>query len=276
VLTPPFTVAHAAARPAGELADAFARAMPGGAALLRAPEATFGPVRLVSIAAPPRLAAGDTSTVDLLWRAERDAPSGQAELLLRSIGGGAERSLGARALESLDPSTPWLANEVQRDVRRFAPTRAEAGSWSLVIRAAGAELVAGQVEVTAPPVRSSTVNPQRPADGQFGDLARLVGFDILDGRVRLYWQTLGAGAENYTVFLHALDANDRILAQSDAAPAGGARPTRGWAAGETIVDEHPLRVAAEARALAVGLYDARSGQRLPLQGGGDRLVLPLS
>jgi hypothetical protein len=275
VLTQEFAVAHAAARPAGEAVEAFARAVPGGAAVLRAPEATFGPVRLLSIAAPPRLTAGDSSTIDLLWRAERDAPAGPAELVLRPSGGGAERSLSSRSLESLDPTTPWLAGEVQRDVRRFAPTRGDAGTWSLVVRTAGAELVAGQVEVTAPPIQSTPVNPQRAADGQLGDLARLVGFDVLDGRVRLYWQALGAGAENYTVFVHALDASDRIVAQSDAQPAGGARPTRGWAAGETIVDEHPLRLPPETRALAVGLYDARTGQRLPVRGGGDRLVLPL-
>src|SRR5207244_3698158 len=123
---------------------------------------------------------------------------------------------------------------------------------------------------------SAAANPLRPASGALGDFAELIGFDTTQTAVRLYWRALGPAPENYTVFVHALDAGDHILAQNDAPPAGGARPTRGWAAGETIADDHPLVLPAGATALAVGLYDSSTGQRVPVKNGGDRLILRLS
>jgi hypothetical protein len=253
----------------------FRRTASAGAEVVAPTEAAFGSVRLAAASFPRSVRAGEIVPVELLWVALRDAPTGDAAVVLKSTVDGSERTLAGGTLENLDPTTPWLVGEPQRDVRTFAPTRAEVGAWSLIARAGRSELVVGRVDVAAPPAQSAAVHAQRPAEGQFEGLARLVGYDVLDGRVRLYWQALGSAQENYTVFVHALDAGDRILAQNDAAPAGGARPTRGWAAGETIVDEHPLTVPSGTRALAVGLYDARTGQRVPLRGGGDRLVLPL-
>ena len=275
LLVAPFQVAHARARPTDELIASFRRTAPAGTEVVVPTDAPFAKARLVAAAFPATIDAGAVTSIDLMWVAAADQPAGDARLVLKR-GDGPEQDLGGRTLESLDPGTPWLTGEGGRDVRPFAPTRAQVGTWSLLVRLAGAELVLGQVEVRAPPAAAAVERPQRAASGQFDELARLVGFDVLDGRVRLHWQALGAGQENYTVFVHALDADDHILAQNDAPPAGGARPTRGWAAGETILDEHPLTLPAGAKALAVGLYDARTGQRVGLVGGGDRLVLPLS
>lgn len=274
LLVGPYGVAHATARPADELLASFRRTAAGGTQVVAFAEAAFGGARLAAVALPGAVDAGRVVPIDLLWIATRDAPSGDPRLLLRATDG-TERDLGGRRLETLDPGTPWLAGEGQRDVRGFAPTRADVGAWSLLVRLADAELVVGQVEVRPPPPSAAAEPPQHETDAQFGELARLLGFDLLPDRVRLHWQALGPGQENYTVFVHALNGNDRIVAQNDSPPAGGARPTRGWAAGETILDDHPLALPPGTRALAVGLYDGRTGQRLQLATGGDRLVLPL-
>ena len=121
-----------------------------------------------------------------------------------------------------------------------------------------------------------------------GELGVLTGFTLADDApdrdapldVALVWQAGPAGTElSYTVFVQLLDAQGRLIAQSDALPAAGARPTSGWRSGEYIVDEHRLRFNATAQEgvvrLIVGMYDARSGERLAgWPGGADHLMLP--
>ena len=121
-----------------------------------------------------------------------------------------------------------------------------------------------------------------------GDLGTLAGFTLADDApardaplaVTLVWQAGPADTElSYTVFVQLLDAQGRLIAQSDALPAAGARPTSGWRSGEYIVDEHRLRFNATAQAgparLIVGMYDARSGERLAQwPGGADYFMLP--
>jgi hypothetical protein len=63
-----------------------------------------------------------------------------------------------------------------------------------------------------------------------------------------------------------LDAAGQIVAQSDAAPGQGARPTTGWLPPEIITDAHTLSVPADATpgeySLQVVVYDPRTGARL--------------
>ncbi|MGD8398228.1 MAG: glycosyltransferase family 39 protein [Anaerolineae bacterium] len=92
----------------------------------------------------------------------------------------------------------------------------------------------------------------------------------------LFWRAEGAPADDYRVFVHLVDGNGRIVAQNDAAPAAGTRPTSSWTPGEQVADPHGLLLPAgpldpPERALApgeyriyVGLYEPESGARLPL------------
>lgn len=84
-------------------------------------------------------------------------------------------------------------------------------------------------------------------------------------------------AVSYTVFAQLVNADGRVIAQSDSVPAAGARPTTGWRAGEYIEDSHQLQyndLAAPGRvSLIVGLYNAVSGQRLLLDEGRDFVAL---
>ena len=127
-----------------------------------------------------------------------------------------------------------------------------------------------------------------PVGQSLGELGTLVGFTLADDvpardaplDVTLVWQAGPAGTEmSYTVFVQLLDEQGRLIAQSDALPAAGARLTSGWRSGEYIVDKHRLRFNATAQAgparLIVGMYDARSGERLAgWPGGADHLTLP--
>lgn len=96
-------------------------------------------------------------------------------------------------------------------------------------------------------------------------------------RLTLYWRALTEIDTSYTVFTHLLGPDGSIRGQKDSLPTDGAYPTTEWQIGEIIVDTYVITVAPDAPAgsytLAVGLYDATSGQRLPTPDEADRVVL---
>lgn len=231
--------------------------------------ADLGTVVLLRSDHPDRLAVGQSAWLDLQWRAETDNPTANTELLLRGERG--TRSLGARPLPELYTGVTWRAGEVIRDARRLVPRRADAGSWQLVVRVGGGEHALGRLEIALPPATFDLPNPQRPLDARLGSTARLLGLDVLTGGVRLYWQALEPSEAPLSIFVHALAADGRILTQHDGAPAAGTRPTTGWVPDEVIADDHPMPLPAAWAALAVGIYDPTTGDRLKLPDGTDHL-----
>lgn len=88
---------------------------------------------------------------------------------------------------------------------------------------------------------------------------------VADGiRVSLYWRAERAIAEPYTVFVQALDAEGRLVAQVDSYPVGGGYPTHVWTPGEIVVDRHRLALALlpPGGRLIAGLYRRADGRRL--------------
>jgi hypothetical protein len=134
--------------------------------------------------------------------------------------------------------------------------------------------------------------PDRPLDVTFGPGVRLLGADFPAGAalapgqplpVTLYFTTAAPIPEDYTLFLHVADAEDRLLYQFDGVPAQGHHPTRQWRPGEVFADTHTILVdeiaADELATLSVGFYPiADANARLAVTGPdgavlGDRLVL---
>jgi hypothetical protein len=96
-------------------------------------------------------------------------------------------------------------------------------------------------------------------------------------RVKLFWQGFGKSDRDYTVFVHLLDASGNLIAQHDAQPANGIYPTSIWDVGEIVGDEHTLAIPANAPepfSLIIGMYDATTGQRLPI-GDSDKIKLQI-
>jgi hypothetical protein len=89
-------------------------------------------------------------------------------------------------------------------------------------------------------------------------------------RLTLHWRALQRMKTSYTVFVHVIRGSGAILTQRDAIPANGARPTTTWVPGEYVADVYELTIPRDAaRAdylIEVGMYDARTGQRLSLEG----------
>jgi hypothetical protein len=89
----------------------------------------------------------------------------------------------------------------------------------------------------------------------------------------LTWQSTGAPAANYTVFIQLWQQGLQI-AGFDSPPLNGDYPTSLWAAGETIVDPHQLEISqlppGEYQIL-VGLYNLTTGERVAAASNGTPL-----
>ncbi|MCL4263131.1 MAG: hypothetical protein KJ069_07950 [Anaerolineae bacterium] len=112
----------------------------------------------------------------------------------------------------------------------------------------------------------------QPAGQQFGEDVTLAGYTVTPGengvmRVTLYWQAARPLAANATVFVHLLDENGKLLAQSDAAPVQNSYPLTIWPTGVLIADTHTLAVppgSPPTAQLAVGLYNPTTLARWPV------------
>jgi hypothetical protein len=103
-----------------------------------------------------------------------------------------------------------------------------------------------------------------PLTVTFAEQIRLRGYVLETSSdevaLTLYWQALSAGQEDFTHFVHLVDAGTgEIVAQHDAMPRRNSYPTSQWSAGEIVAD--PLELSwrhlppGDYR-LAVGLYRA--------------------
>lgn len=97
-------------------------------------------------------------------------------------------------------------------------------------------------------------------------------------RLELRWQALRAVDHDYTVFVHAVDADGKTWGQEDAKPVDGTLPTIKWTTGQVVLDTHAIQIDVEGPRegyhLEVGLYQAATGDRAIIDNGADQLILP--
>ena len=126
---------------------------------------------------------------------------------------------------------------------------------------------------------SSTGLVAQPAQVQtfadFGQQIGLIGYDLPQAELAagdrfslsLYWKAQRPLEINYQSFVHVLDANGRLVAQSDHLNPGSF-PTRRWGLEKYVRDEHLLTLPPDlppgSYTLTVGLWVQTEGWRLPL------------
>lgn len=113
--------------------------------------------------------------------------------------------------------------------------------------------------------------PQHIAGADWDGQLALAGYDVARElgaiRLTLYWQVENAPAAPLKRFIHAVDANGQLIAQSDAIPANGALPMPFWRLGEYVADKVTLMAPTDSNvaSLCVGWYQPESGERLPVR-----------
>ncbi|MDX2162867.1 MAG: hypothetical protein SF162_16235 [bacterium] len=152
-----------------------------------------------------------------------------------------------------------------RRERLTIPREFPAGSAALTLEIDGSRIALGNLNVQgvarifdAPPVEQSL-------EAVFGEAIRLHGYTVRADAQRLQivlvWQAVREMQHDYTVFVHLLDVDERIIAQIDQMPVNGRYPTTVWAAGEYIVDPYDFPTIAY-HSIRVGLYLPQTGVRL--------------
>ncbi len=115
-------------------------------------------------------------------------------------------------------------------------------------------------------------NMQPPNRGvlpvKFAETAELLGYQIGNdpgsGNLSLvtYWRACSRVVTPLQLFVHALSADGQIVAQEDRLDA----PAYGWRAGDVLAQVNRLALSAQSGAvwIQVGLYNAETGERLPV------------
>ena len=228
---------------------------------------------------------GQTIRVGLTWRAMDALPDLRPSLALEQASTLLADN-GAAPAQGRYPTDRWLPGEVVNEFRDVRVPAAANGAATLIVRLGETRVELGPVSIEGAAVQYEPPDAGLLADVLFDNAIRLVSVEPPQAAetarpvpVVLYWQSLpGSIAESYTVFVHLLADDGRILAQSDAVPGAGSRPTNEWLAEEYVTDRHELiwretGYSGPAR-LIVGLYDARTGERLRTADGADHYELP--
>lgn len=130
-------------------------------------------------------------------------------------------------------------------------------------------------EIALRPAGRVTAVPPPVAPIAFGDPvapALEVALDDLgqNGRrleLSLTWRIVRPVEQNLTVFVHLYGPDGRLVDQADGYPLRGLAPFWLWGPGQTLRDGRTLTLPAEAPPgvyqVAVGVYDAAAGERLP-------------
>ena len=162
-----------------------------------------------------------------------------------------------------DESDPERIVESWLDRNAFKGAESWQGNLRFVVYTLPAQLACRKLEpppAFGPDIALDQVcQPETPQQASPGEAAT----------VALHWRAATQPSASFKVSVQLLNENNQVVAQHDGLPAGGSRPTDGWQAGETVVDNHGLPIPAGAPPgdyrLIVALYDAETGVRLPVQ-----------
>jgi len=244
----------------------------------------------------PKAMPGEDLDLLIHWRTaaklERDYSVSLA--LVDRWQGGVWAKADSQPMHGGAPTSSWLPGEDIADEHRLSiPSDAPYGPYQIWVgmslrRTADAMdlpvydgagnslgLTAPLVPIKVPPAHpSSCLAAMETIVASFSDIAKLESFH-LEGvaqpgstlAVHLCWQAMTSWADDRTVFVHMLDSQGNLVTQADGQPDGGRYPLSIWEAGESIPDTHSLRLPENLvpglYQIRVGLYDWRTGERLP-------------
>ncbi|GIW12109.1 MAG: hypothetical protein KatS3mg061_3166 [Dehalococcoidia bacterium] len=252
-----------------------------------------GPVVLLGWEAGSRVRPGERLPLTLTWQVQQPAdPALDLAWFSHLLDRTGQRWGIGDANEYASPQ--WQPGDLVRGrYDLMVDPRAPPGEYRLAVglydRRSGSRLptlrpdgnvIFGRVKVlaTAPPPPA-----RHPLEARFGTI-RLLGYDLSAPRcqdgsctatLRLLWQADAPPGVAYTVFVHIVDVQGRIVAQADGPPADYRQPTDLWEAGEVVADERQVPLPAGATRLLIGLYRPETGERLSGPQG-DAVAIPLS
>jgi hypothetical protein len=229
--------------------------------------------------APEKLIAGVPTDLHVSWQAMQPLATAGLEFRLKAVADDGTVLWEQPADPAMPLPAEWPAGQVYRLTHRLEPAtiRQETvrASLELCAEQAGATLacaVVGQPAVLSrKPAFELPAPPQHAANAHWGETLTLAGYDLAhDGQIvtlTLYWRADVPAKADLKRFVHAVDAAGQIVVQSDVPLESDGIPAAYWRPGEYVVDRVALDVPAgsEIEALRLGLYDAQTQERLPVE-----------
>lgn len=220
------------------------------------------------------LQPGSPVTLDLYWLADGGLPDLQTPISVTLADKEAVDVLWQGPLSS---DARWKAGEVLcRRLRFRLPDDAPAGEYELAVKADDARQKIGDLTLSEsirlyePPAIALPLHVTLGGEIELLGLAETPVWDENGAlSLSLVWKALEPPQDSYTVFIHLVDEQGQIVAQSDAIPAGDYR-TSDWLPDEIVIDRHNISVSDAEHLppgqyrLYAGLYNANvGGERLP-------------
>lgn len=224
----------------------------------------------------PLLTPGTPLNLSLTWECiTATAGEWPVEVVLRDNAGIPHSLLSEPSLlRGGLPTAVWRSGEVvQESLSMVLPLDLPAGPAHLDVIAGGQLLASGDVVVS--PTEAEVI-PYLAATAKvsFGESIKALGWEtaqriakpggVLD--LTVIWETDTVPDNDWSVFVHLVDTEERPLAQFDGYPFDGLRPTSTWTPGQVYADTYSLRLPADMPPgqyrLLLGVYDWRTGERL--------------
>jgi len=202
-------------------------------------------------------------TVD--WYAET-IPSDLGEVTITATGTTEGTPLTLYRREGAFPFREWAARQIV--TAHYAvpiPTEMPAGGYMLTLHVGVENYDLGGLEVIR--VERDFTPPENPAPviytfgGQIDLVAHTIQREGESLRLDLIWQARAIPEQDYTTFVHVINADGRLDNQQDKPPS---RPTSRWIIGEYIRDTYIVQPGAEGYTIRIGLYVQDNGLRLPV------------
>ncbi len=213
---------------------------------------------------------GESIPLTLFWRAD-EKPNADYTF---SIQFGDASSAPQPLANASHPTSQWSAGEIVRGqyaIQIPPDGNAWSGNLQLKLVRGGDERV---TDLQQPFVVEKTDRnfvepaPQVKQDANFNNVISLIGYDLSAREIKagaplqvtLYWKATGKMEKAYTVFVQLLSSAPPPVAQKDAQPLNGGRPTQTWVAGEFLTDPYTLEIKPDVPPgeykILIGWYDA--------------------
>lgn len=220
-----------------------------------------------------RVAPNDNVEISLIWRASH--PIDRVYRIGLAAYDAQDRLLG-RIDEVGYPTSSWKTGRSLRENFRlpireigFAPNQPVIGRIMLewyqhrepftrarVQNKPDSAVQVGQIRLRLPLANEAMA---KPPIARFGDDIALAAYTRVGDTLNLQWLALGEPRQNYTVFVHGLDAQGKVISQADAP---FTQASAFWLRGELLNEARIVPNLQQAAQIRIGVYDANSGARL--------------
>ena len=231
------------------------------------PLVVIGGLNLIQLDPPPAHARpGEPLPFTIRWQAQSLISTRSGQLLITKINGIEIES--ASPAHGTYPASQWRPGEIVVDRHNpRLPRDLPPGAYDVTVN----DFLIGTVTVEKIERQFTPPTPSVRRVSNFGGQFELIGYDLADSSITLYWRALKEAEADYTAFVHVLDASGQIVVQRDAQPQNGGYPTSLWAKGEYVTDT--IEIATAGNSIEIGWYVAETGERLKTDEG-DSLRLP--